>query len=202
MDGCIYRVGIDVGGTFTDIMVMRDGAAGEPAFHDKTPSIPGNEAAAVIDALELAATHHGLALEAFLGATDTINFGTTVVTNAMLEHKGAAAAMITTRGFRDVIDLRRGYKESLFDIRLAAPPPIVRRRHRIGVTERIDCDGKVVVPLDEEEVIAAVKQLRAAGIAAYSVCLLQSPANPVHEQRVAGLIREHHPGAFRSEERV
>ena len=72
MDGCIYRVGIDVGGTFTDIMVMRDGAAGEPAFHDKTPSIPGNEAAAVIDALELAATHHGLALEAFLGATDTI----------------------------------------------------------------------------------------------------------------------------------
>ncbi len=196
MDGCLYRVGIDVGGTFTDIMVMRDGAAGEPAFHDKTPSIPGNEAAAVIDALELAATHHGLALEAFLGATDTINFGTTVVTNAMLEHKGAAAAMITTRGFRDVIDLRRGYKESLFDIRLAAPPPIVRRRHRIGVTERIDCDGKVVVPLDEEEVIAAVKQLRAAGIAAYSVCLLQSPANPVHEQRVAGLIREHHPGAF------
>ncbi len=191
-----YRVGLDVGGTFTDIMVVHADDPGQPAFYDKTSSIAGDEAAAVINALGLAAAHYGHALEAFLAAIDTINFGTTVVTNAMLEHKGAAAAMITTRGFRDVIDLRRGYKESLFDIRLGAPPPIIRRRHRIGVTERIDCEGRVVVPLDEQEVIAAVRQARADGIEAYAVCLLQSPVNPVHEQRVSEIIRDLQPGAF------
>ena len=94
-----------------------------------------------------------------------------------------------------MIDLRRGYKESLTDIRLPAPPPIVRRRHRIGVTERIGPDGTVRVPLAEEEVRAAIERLSAEGIRSFAVCLLQGHANPAHERRCAELIAEHDPDA-------
>jgi N-methylhydantoinase A len=187
-----FRIGIDVGGTFTDYVAFR----GE---HDvvsgKTPSTPGRESDAVIDALSRAARGFEVGLEELLASTDVINFGTTVATNAMLEHKGALVGMLTTKGFRDVIDLRRGYKESLTDIRLAAPKPIVRRRHRIGVSERVGPDGTVLVPLDEDEVRSAVARLSGEGIRSYAVCLLQAHANPAHEHRCAEIIAEHDPDA-------
>ena len=187
-----YRVGIDVGGTFTDYVAF---AGDQRLVSGKTPSTPGRESEAVINALIRAADDFGIGFEELLVATEVINFGTTVATNAMLEHKGARVGMLTTKGFRDVIELRRGYKESLTDIRLPAPPPIVRRRHRIGVSERIGPDGTVLVPLDEDEVRAAVQRLKGEGIDAYAVCLLQGPANPIHEQRCAELIGEAHPEA-------
>lgn len=187
-----YRVGIDVGGTFTDYVAF---AGDQEAVSGKTPSTPGRESEAVINALTRAADDFAIGLEDLLAATEVINFGTTVATNAMLEHKGARVGMITTSGFRDVIELRRGYKESLTDIRLPAPAPIVRRRHRIGVSERIGPDGNVLVPLDEDEVRAAVQRLKAEGIESYAVCLLQAPANPIHEKRCGELIAEAHPVA-------
>jgi N-methylhydantoinase A len=186
------RIGIDVGGTFTDYVAVRDDAR---LVSGKTPSTPGRENVAVLNALEAVAEAFGVDLETLLGETDVVNFGTTVATNAMLEHKGARVGMLTTKGFRDIIDLRRGYKESLTDIRLQAPLPIVRRRHRIGVTERIAADGAVSVPLDEDEVAAAVDRLRDDGVEAYAICLLQAQANSVHERRCAEIVADRHPGA-------
>jgi N-methylhydantoinase A len=187
-----FRIGIDVGGTFTDYVAFR--GHGEVAS-GKTPSTPGRESDAVLDAIRRVADAFALSTRDLLASTDVINFGTTVATNAMLEHKGARVGMLTTKGFRDVVDLRRGFKESLTDIRLPAPPPIVRRRHRIGVTERIGPDGEVLVPLDEQEVRAAVDRLSAAGIRSFAVCLLQAHANPAHERRCAELIAQADPEA-------
>jgi N-methylhydantoinase A len=188
----MFRIGIDVGGTFTDYVAFR----GEhESVSGKTRSTPGRESDAVIDALRRVADAFGTGTQELLADTEVINFGTTVATNAMLEHKGARVGMLTTEGFRDVIDLRRGYKESLTDIRLAAPPPIVRRRHRAGVPERVGPDGTVLVPLDEDATRAAIARLADAGIRSFAVCLLQAQANPVHERRCAELIAEHDPGA-------
>jgi N-methylhydantoinase A len=188
----MFRIGIDVGGTFTDYVAFGDGA--EPVS-GKTPSTPGRESEAVINALTRVAEGFGISVEQLLGDTEVINFGTTVATNAMLEHKGARVGMITTKGFRDVIDLRRGYRESLTDIRLSPPEPIARRRHRIGVTERIGPDGTVLVPLDENGVRAAFERLREDGVDSYAVCFLQAHANPVHELRCAELIADADPDA-------
>ena len=188
----MFRIGIDVGGTFTDYVAFR----GERNIvSGKTPSTPGRESDAVMEALRLVAEGFGVSTEKLLAGTDVINFGTTVATNAMLEHKGARVGMLTTKGFRDVIALRRGYKESLTDIRLAEPRPIVRRRHRIGVSERVGPDGTVLVPLDEDEVRAAIARLGEAGIRSYAVCFLQAHANPAHERRCGELIAEHDPEA-------
>jgi N-methylhydantoinase A len=187
-----YRIGIDVGGTFTDFVGVRDGNA---MVSGKTPSRPGQENLAVLEALRQLASGFQVELPELLDETQIINFGTTVATNAMLEHTGARVGMLTTDGFRDIIELRRGYKESLTDIRLAAPRPIVRRRHRIGIAERIGPDGRILVPLDDAAVGAAVARLRADGVESYAVCFLQAHANPAHERRAAEIIAEHHPEA-------
>lgn len=188
----MFRVGIDVGGTFTDyVALMPTGRF----LSGKTPSRPGEESAAVLDAIRRLADASDLSATEFLARVEVLNFGTTVATNALLENKGAPCGMITTRGFRDVVDLRRGYKESLFDLQLTAPRPLVRRRHRRGVSERIDVQGNVEIQLDEQEVREAVEFLRSEGVRSYAVCLLQSPVNPSHELRCAEIIRELHPGA-------
>ncbi|HEV7771900.1 MAG TPA: hydantoinase/oxoprolinase family protein [Conexibacter sp.] len=188
----MFRIGIDVGGTFTDYVAVRGDAE---IVSGKTPSTPGREQVAVLNAIERIAAAYETPLAALLGETDIINFGTTVATNAMLEHKGAPVALLTTEGFRDVIELRRGFKESLTDIRLDAPLPIVRRRFRVGITERIAGDGSVRTPLAEEQVVAAVERLKAEGIVSYAVCFLQAPANPVHERRCGEIIARVHPEA-------
>src|SRR5581483_3017075 len=118
-----------------------------------------------------------------------------VVTNTMLEYSGANTGMITTKGFRDVIELRRGYKESHFDIKLPAPYPIVPRQRRLGVTERINYLGEVVIPLDEAEVREAVRKLKALKTESIAVCLLFSFKNTAHEYRVREIIREEYPEA-------
>ncbi|MBS1878795.1 MAG: hydantoinase/oxoprolinase family protein [Actinobacteria bacterium] len=188
----MYRVGIDVGGTFTDYVASRDGGR---MVSGKTPSTPGRENVAVLNAIERIAAAYESPLAQLLGETEVINFGTTVATNAMLEHKGARVALLGTEGFRDIIELRRGFKESLTDIRLEAPPPIVRRRFRIGISERIGADGSVRTPLAEDQVLAAVERLKGEGIVSYAVCFMQAPANPVHERRCAEIINQVHPEA-------
>lgn len=188
----MYHIGIDVGGTFTDIVVQD--AAGRLA-QGKAPSTPGDEFEGVIAAIRLMAERAGEPLGRFLADTAVINFGTTVATNAMLQHKGVAVAMLTTKGFRDLIELRRGYKEVLFDIRLEPPPPIVAREWRLPVAERIGRDGEVVLALDEAQVRAALAKAKAAGIRSVAVCFLSSYLNPAHERRVRAIAAEVYPEA-------
>ena len=188
-----YRIGIDVGGTFTDFVAVN---TDQQMYSGKTPTIAADEAASVFGGLEQIAAHFGVSLRTLLAETDPIVLGTTVVTNTMLEFAGANIGLITTKGFRDVIELRRGYKESLFDIRLPPPHPIVERGKRLGVTERIDASGRIVTPLDETEVHTALEHLRGVGVEAIAVCLLFSFVNPVHERRVRDIIQEIDPDLF------
>lgn len=188
-----YRIGIDVGGTFTDFVAVN---TDQQMYSGKTPTIAADEAASVFGGLEQIAAHFDISLQTLLAETDPIVLGTTVVTNTMLEFAGANIGLITTKGFRDVIELRRGYKESLFDIRLPPPHPIVERGKRLGVTERIDASGRIVTPLDEAEVHTALDHLRGVGVEAVAVCLLFSFVNPVHERRVRDIIHEIDPNLF------
>jgi N-methylhydantoinase A len=187
-----YKIGIDVGGTFTDIVLQDDTGA---ITQGKTSSIPGNESQAVMNAIGLMAEQVGLSAQELLARTRIVNFGTTVATNAMLEMKGVPVGLITTRGFRDIVDLRRGWKEVMFDLKLPPPPAIVRRRFRLGVTERITFDGSVVTPLAEDELRTQVRKLKAAGIQSIAVCFLFSFMNPAHERRAREVIAEEHPDA-------
>src|SRR6202453_3011469 len=183
----MYKVGIDVGGTFTDFVVQEDDGR---MSQGKVPSIPGDEARALINALELAAGALGRSLSEFLPHVAVINFGTTVATNAMLQHRGVPTAMLTTRGFRDILELRRGFKEILFDIRLPPPEQIVRREWRLPITERIDHAGGVLTALNEDDVRIAAKKIADGGIRAVAVCFLNSYLNGDHERRAGAILKE------------
>ncbi|MBB3664446.1 N-methylhydantoinase A [Prauserella sediminis] len=187
-----FTIAVDVGGTFTDV-VATDGTE---VFAGKVSSRPNDEATAVLNAVDVVAEHFGRTAEETLAVTDQFILGTTVVTNAMLEYKGVPTGLITTKGFRDVLEIRRGYKESIFDLSLPAPHPITRRRFRKGVTERIDYRGDIATPLDEDEVRSAVRELKDAGIESIAVCLLFSFVNDTHERRIAEIIAEEHPTCF------
>jgi N-methylhydantoinase A len=185
-----FRVGVDVGGTFTDLVVASNG---QRPYTTKALSTPGDESAAVFGALTKAANHHRLSLQDFLAATEVIVLGTTVATNAMLQHRGAAMGLIVTKGFRDEIEIRRGIKESMFNVKLEPPHPIVPRRRRLGVTERLDYLGREVTPLDVPEAREAVRRLRAMQVESIGVCFLFSFLNPDHERQVKRLIQEEFP---------
>ena len=188
----MLKLGIDVGGTFTDIVLQREDGS---LLHGKAPSTPGDESKGVIEAIGLIARKSGLEPEGLLSRVEVINFGTTVATNAMLQQRGVPVGMLTTRGFRDIVELRRGWKERMFDLALPPPPAIVPRRWRLGVSERIGADGAVVVPLDEDEVRAHAVRLREADVDSIAVCFLFSFVNPAHERRAREIVAEHHPNA-------
>lgn len=189
-----YRMGIDVGGTFTDFVATR--IDNGEFYKGKTPTIPNDEATSILNAVKALADHYNDQVRNVLESTETIVLGTTVVTNTMLEYSGVPTGLITTKGFRDVIELRRGYKESLFDLALEAPHPIVRRRWRKGATERIDYTGAVVEPLNEDEVRLAVRELKAEGCISIAVCFLFSFVNRAHEVRAREIILEEYPDCF------
>src|SRR5581483_3010116 len=188
-----YRIGIDVGGTFTDFVAVDPT---QQVFSGKTYTVAADESTGIFRGLEQIAGHYRVSLRSLLAETDSIVLGTTVVTNTMLEYRGVTTGLITTKGFRDVLELRRGYKESLFDIRLPPPHPIVPRERRLGVTERIDYAGRIVIPLDERQVYQSAEQLRRLGAESVAVCLLFSFVNPVHERRVRDIVREVAPDMF------
>ncbi len=188
-----HRIGIDVGGTFTDLFVALEGGRFQTA---KVPSTPGDESQAVLGVVKAVAASESASLDDFMGATDEMIIGTTVATNAMLEDNGATVGMLTTGGFRDLIELRRNYKESVTDLALPAPFAIAPRRRRLGVQERVDHAGRVVVPLDEEEARRQAIRLREQGVDSVAICFLFSFMNPVHELRVAEIVGEEIPGAY------
>ena len=171
----MYKLGIDVGGTFTDLVCA------DQAGHieiQKVLSTAENQAVGVLAGIEQLAARYGLDSPQLLSRISTIVHGTTVATNTMLEYTGADVGLITTAGFRDIIEIRRNYKEAAFDIRLPAPYPIVPRRRRLGVTERIDAAGAIVKPLVEDEVRAAVQRLADMQVEAIAVAYLFSFVNP------------------------
>lgn len=189
-----YMLGIDVGGTFTDFVAAR--GREHDLFTGKVPTRPHDEATSILEAIDSLAQHYGEASREVLSRTETIVLGTTVVTNTMLEYSGVKTGLITTAGFRDVIELRRGYRESLFDLALPPPPTIVPRRWRKGVRERIDAQGTVETPLDEQHAREIVRELRTDSVESIAVCLLFSFLNPLHEERIEQIIREEYPECF------
>ena len=187
-----WVLGIDVGGTFTDIVALGDAGEIEAA---KVPST-ADQSDGVMSAIAKVAGRRGCGLTDFLTATRLVVHGTTVATNALLEYTGARVGLITTAGFRDEIEFRRSYKESVFDPRLKPPHAIVPRRRRKGVPERLDYRGEVLTPLDETACRAALRELRDEAVEAVAVCLLFSFVNPAHESRIGALIDEELPDVF------
>lgn len=180
-----YAIGVDVGGTFTDLVLIDDEGGIRTG---KVPSTPADQSVGVINGLEKMAGELGLSIEELLSRSTSIVHGTTVSTNLILELKGSVTGIITTKGFRDIIDIRRNYREKDFDLRFPAPDPLVPRRRRIGVTGRIDSSGQEVTPLSEAEVTAAVENLVAQGVEAIAVCYLFSFLNPEHEIQTREII--------------
>lgn len=187
-----WVLGVDVGGTFTDLVAMKQN--GE-LVSTKTPSTP-DQSEGVINGIKKIADLTNLSLNEFLSNCSLIVHGTTVATNTLLEYSGAKVGLLTTEGFRDEIEFRRAYKESVFSVRLPAPYQIVPRRYRIGILERLDKSGNVLTPLDEESVRASVRRLVNDGVESIAVCFLFSFVNPVHEQRVKEIIQEEAPHVF------
>jgi N-methylhydantoinase A len=192
VDSSQWMVGVDVGGTFTDLVATTESGR---LLTAKTPSTK-DQSDGVINGIQKLAGQTGMAFEQFLSECPLIVHGTTVATNTLLEYGGAKVGLLTTEGFRDEIEFRRGYKESVFSPRLSAPYQIVPRRYRIGIPERLDRNGEVLTPLDEQAVRRAVRQLVAEGIEAIAVCFLFSFINPEHEFRVKEIINEEAPQLF------
>ncbi|WP_033925848.1 hydantoinase/oxoprolinase family protein [Sphingomonas sp. 35-24ZXX] len=185
-----FRVGIDIGGTFTDFALLHHG---EVKLH-KNLSTPHDRSEGVLQGLQTLAEQQGLSLRDFLGACETIVHGTTIADNTLIEMNGAVTGLITTQGFRDEMAYRRGFKEDIWDVRLEPPVEIVPRRRRLTVTERIRADGSVHEPLDEASVREACRKLRLQKVESVAVSLLFSFLNPVHERRIASIIAEEMPG--------
>ena len=175
------RVGIDVGGTFTDIVFL---APDGTVLTRKILSSPADYSRAIRAGLQEICTQTPLAPE----AVSEVMHGTTVATNAILEGKGARTGLLTTRGFRDVLEIRRMRTNRLYDIYWEKPTPLVPRRWRCEVTERLDHRGDVLVPLAAAEVRQAAQRLVAEGVVSVAVCLLHAYANPLHEQQVEQIL--------------
>jgi len=168
------RVGVDVGGTFTDLVAL----VGQELVAAKVPSIPADQSAGVFDAID----------SAELAGIAALAHGTTVATNALLERRGGRVALVTTEGFRDVIEIGRQNRPDLYDLRAARPAPLVPRQLRFTVHERVTPAG-VLRPVDPDSLAATVAALRTAEVDAVAVCLLFSFVDPGHEREVADAIR-------------
>jgi 5-oxoprolinase (ATP-hydrolysing) len=190
------RIGVDVGGTFTDLVLV-DEESGRITV-DKVPSTPDDPARGSVEGINDLCAKAGVAL----GDVDNLLHGTTVATNIALTHSGAEVGLITTEGMRDILHIARHKKPFNFSLQQELPwqaRPLVRRRHRLTVAERVTVpDGDVLVPLDEGEVRERVRTLREAGVEAISVCLLHSYLNPEHERRIKEIVAEEYPEAFLS----
>ncbi len=189
------KIGIDVGGTFTDFVVTRDGA--EPAIF-KTLSTPADPSIAVVQGLaDIAASMTPpMTLEAFAPTIDTIVHGTTVTTNATLTHTGAKCALLTTEGVRDALEMRRGIREEQYNNRYTNVKPLVPRYLRAGIPGRLDRNGAETQPLDVDAVRRAIAQFQAEGVQAVSICFMNSFANAEHERAAAELVRSEMPEAY------
>ena len=182
-----YRIGIDVGGTFTDLF-LREETSGVTARH-KLLSTPAEPHLAPLQGIReiLAKVDASGAAVAFVG------LGTTVMTNALLERKGARTGLITTAGFRDLLEIARQIRPHTFDPFVTKPAPLITRELRVEVAERIAANGAVLIPLDDASLDDAIRRLSAAKVEAIAICYLNAYANPDHERRTADRLRATRP---------
>ncbi len=185
-----YRVGIDIGGTFTDFALLH----GAEVLLYKNLSTAQDRSLGVMQGLAVLAEKVGVSLRDFMAHCDAIVHGTTVADNTLIEMNGAVTGLITTQGFRDEMEYRRGYKEDIWDVRLPPPPQITPRRRRLTVPERILHDGAVHQLLDESAVRECCRRFRQQSVESVAISLLFSFVNPEHEQRVAQIVAQEMPG--------
>ncbi len=186
-----YRIGVDIGGTFTDFVLMDD-ETGVAATH-KRLTTPEDPSAAVIEGIGRMLADNGLPIS----AVTTVIHGTTLVTNAVLERKGSRTGMLVTKGFGDILDMGRECRYDLYDLRLDFPAPLVERRNRIEVDERIQFDGAVLKPVDLDAVGTALHALVSRRkVEAIAVCLLHSYANAEHERAIGEFVAREFPKLY------
>lgn len=183
-----HRLGIDVGGTFTDVMLI-DERTGRMQI-GKVPSTPSDPSVGFLNALERILPEARVAPE---GVAYVVH-GTTVATNAIIEGKGARTGLITTEGFRDLLEIQRQIRSILYDVMFEKPEPLVPRRLVFEAPERLDARGEVLVPLDEESVRETVRRLRAEEVESVAVCLIHGYLNGAHERRIRQILAEEFPG--------
>ena len=189
----MYRIGIDTGGTNTDVVLVNVDS-GE-LFSTKTPTTPLDLLDGVAKGIDkitsIASTVPDLVEE--------LIYGTTIVVNMIAQKKSEATALITTKGFKDVLEIGRASRdENIYDIQMEKPEPLISRSLRFEVTERVNFKGDVIEPLDEAEVRSLIMVMKELDIRAVAVCLLQSYANPLHEQRIKEIISEEWPDEYLS----
>ena len=185
-----WMVGVDVGGTFTDFYAFDDES--KNTLVHKAASTPDNPADAIIEGLRTLVSEHNVPVEAMA----RLAHGTTVGTNALIQRLGRNVAVVTTDGFRDLLEIGRQVRPRMYDMQLDYPAPLAKRSHRFEVSERIDATGGVLKPLTDEAVTAAVEAVRASGAESCAVCLLFSFLNPEHERRIGEALCAAMPDLF------
>lgn len=188
-----YRIGADVGGTFTDLLMVDE--KGNQRIC-KTPSTPKDPSIGLLNGLKELAEQGGSTFRDFLAKLDIIVHGTTITTNAVIVGKHAKTGYVTTKGFRDYLNERRGMKRTTYEPFEAPPTPIVPRNLIQTVEERVDCEGKEITPLKEEDVYLVAKKFQKEKVQAVAVCFLFSFLNPSHERRAKGILSKELPGVY------
>jgi N-methylhydantoinase A len=189
----LYRIGVDVGGTFTDLVAVDDDGRATLA---KLPSTPPDPSIGVLAGLQLLADALGLEQGALLSQTERIVHGTTVATNALIEHRGARVGLLTTEGHRDVIEMREGLKDDRYNLRLPPPEQLVPRHLRLGVRERIRADGRIETALDAASLDRAIAALKRERVEAVAVCYLHAWRDPTHERATRKALERGLPGIY------
>lgn len=187
----MYRVTIDVGGTFTDCLVLDEQNGDLRQF--KSPTTPADPSVGFVDAVSKAAAAYELDLPEFLGQVDLLIHGTTLATNTLINEDGAKTGMITTKHFRDMLEIRRGYKNvrtSMYNVFVPPYKPLIPRHLRMEAEERVIYTGDIITPLNEDDVRAAAERLKEKGVESVVVGFLHSYANQSHEQRAAAIAAE------------
>ncbi|NKC10805.1 MAG: hydantoinase/oxoprolinase family protein [Gammaproteobacteria bacterium] len=174
-----WLIGVDVGGTFTDFYALHE-SDGREVVH-KTPSTPADPASAILNGLATLSEDFGISL----AEVRRLAHGTTIGTNALIQRKGKPVGVVTTRGFRDLLEIGRQIRPRLYDLRTDNPAPLAPRKHRFEVEERIGPSGEILTPLDAESLAAVIEAVRSSGVEACAVCLLFAFLNGRHEQQVA-----------------
>src|SRR5206468_2162319 len=181
-----FAVAVDIGGTFTDLVAYD--YEGQTVAYAKSPTTYGNLVDGVLNCFAKAKLDPQTA--------DFVNHGTTLVINALIERKGAKAALVTTKGFRDVLEIARGNRPDPFDLHYRRDEPLIPRVLRFEVAERIGSKGEIVTPLDTAALVPLADKLKALGVEAVAIFFMNSYANPEHEEAAAATLRELMPGAY------
>jgi N-methylhydantoinase A len=185
-----FTIGIDVGGTYTDLVAIDQN---DKIIFAKSASTPQDQSIGVMAGLDELARRLQMTRADMLQNTDRIVHGTTVATNALLEQKGAEVALLTTQGHRDVIEMREGLKGDRYNLRIPPPQPLVPRQRRFGVLERLKANGEIAAPLDDRSLGEAITAIRTSGVTSIAVCFLHSYLNPVHEIAAVERLRRELP---------